>query len=91
MSDFDLKVLQRVSFWIEKKYNALDFELKFFRHVRCSKIFRIRKIAFWFILLRENNICCNFRAFFNKHDFDLKFSLQDGFSIAKNTMRQILT
>ena len=27
-TDFDLKVLQRVRFWIEKKYNASDFEMK---------------------------------------------------------------
>ena len=32
-SDFDLKVLQRVRFWIEKNYNALDFEIKIFRLV----------------------------------------------------------
>ena len=32
-SDFDLTVLQRVRIWM-KKYYALDFEFKIFRHVR---------------------------------------------------------
>ena len=32
-SDFDLKILQRVRFWIEK-YNATDFELKEIKRVR---------------------------------------------------------
>ena len=46
-----------------KKYNALDFELKIFRHVRFWKIVCIRKITFWFILLRENYIFGIFRTF----------------------------
>ena len=53
-SDFDLKVLQRVRFWIEKKYNALDFELKFFH---------IQKITYWFNLFRENDIFTFFLLF----------------------------
>ena len=46
-----------------KKHNALDFELKIFRHVRFWKIFRIQKITFWFILLRANDIICIYRGF----------------------------
>ncbi len=39
---------------------------------------------FWFSLLRENDIFCNFRAFlFKKHDFVLKFSLRVIFRIEK--------
>ena len=67
------KILQRVRFWlknlqfvrisIEKKYDAVDFELNFFRHVSFWKYVRVQKNTFWFILLRENDITRNFRAF----------------------------
>ena len=74
-----------------KKDNALDFELKFFRHVRFWKNFRIQNAwTFWFILLRENDIFCIFGAFLKKHDFVLKFSLPVRFWLQKNTTRQIL-
>ena len=33
-SVFDIEVLQRVGFWIEKKYSVLDFRINFFRLVR---------------------------------------------------------
>ena len=36
VSDFELKKIQRVRFWIEKKYNATDLEIKSFRLVRFS-------------------------------------------------------
>ena len=62
-TDFELKVLQRVRFWLEKKYNALDFELKFLRHFKFEKVFAFEKKTFWFILLRENGILGNFRVF----------------------------
>ena len=71
--DFELNLSQRVRFWTEvfttrqildwKKYNALDFELKIFRHVRFSKTFASKKTTFWFFSLRENDIFCIFRVF----------------------------
>ena len=91
LSDFELKFSQRVRFWFEvfatpqildwQKYNALDFELEVFRDVRFWKMFASKKITFWFFLLRENDIFCIFRAFFKKHDFQLKFSVGDRFWI----------
>ena len=65
-----------------KKYNALDCELKIFQHVRFWKIVCIKKIRFWFNLLRENERICIFGAFIkrmilnwsfqNALDFDIK-------------------
>ena len=41
-----------------------------------EKNFRIQKITFWFILLRENEFFLHFSCFFKKHDFELQISLR---------------
>ena len=104
-SDFGKKNSKRVRFWFKsftkrqildwKKYNALDFELKIFGHVRFWKNVCIQKIRFWFILLRENDIFCIFGAFLKSiflnwkfqyaSDFDLRGLQRVRFEIEKNT------
>ena len=101
VSDFELKKIQRVRFWFKnfttprildwKKYNALDFELKFFRPLRFWTIVCIRKITFWFILLRDNDIFCICSCFFKKHDFVLKISLRVRLWHEKTTTHQTWT
>ena len=94
---FAKKHLLRVRFWIEKKTtrtilnlekdNALDLELKNFRHLTIWTNVCI-KTSFRNILLRENDMICIFGAFFEKRGFELKYSLRVRFCIKKT--RQIL-
>ena len=67
-----------------KKYNALDFELKLFPHVRFWKFVCIQKITFWFILLRENDIFRIFRAFLKSMILHWKFHYVLDFDLKKN-------
>ena len=77
-----------------KKYYALDFELKTFRHVRFWKNVCIQKITSSFILLRENDIFCILCAFSksmmlywnfqNFSEFELKKRNASDFDLKKN-------
>ena len=68
-----LKKSYKTSAFGWKKYNALDFELKIFQHVRFQKIVCIQKIRLWFNLLRENDLLCIFGAFLKSMIFNSKF------------------
>ena len=102
VSDFELKKIQRVRFWIWKittrqisnwnKYKALYFELNFFRHVRFWKNVCIQKnpVLFCEQFTPWTQHILHFSCIFKKHDFELKISLRVRFWIEKNTTRQIL-
>ena len=61
MSDFEIKILQRVRFW--KKTYLSKSELKKFQRLRFWRKICIQKITFWLTLLRINDNSCNFCAF----------------------------
>ena len=87
-------------FGLKKKNNALEFELKIFRHVTFRKNVCLQKITSWFFLLRENDIFCIFRAFLKSMILNIKFHWVSDFELKKIqrvrflnwffTMRQIL-
>ena len=93
LSDFELKISQRVRFWFEvcttrqiwdwKNCNALDFELEIFRHVRFWKMFASKRTTFWFILLSENDIVGTFRAFLKRMIFNWNFVYVTDFELKK--------
>ena len=61
-SDFDLKFLQRVRFWV-KKIQGVRFWIKHFSTCQILKSVCIQKKSRFGFLLRENDIFCIFRAF----------------------------
>ena len=86
-------LFQKARYWIEnfitcqnlnwKKYNALDFELKFFDMLDFEKNVCIQKITFWFFLLRENGIFRNFLAFSKSKLLNWKFHYVSEFELKK--------
>ena len=66
-----------------KTYNALDFELNVFRHIRYRKNVCIQKITFWFFLLHENDIFCIFRASLKRIILNWKFHYMSDFELKK--------
>ena len=68
---------------IYRFYNALDFGSKVFRHVRFWKTFRIQKIKFWFILLRENDIFYIFCTFLKSMVLNWKYNYVSDFELKK--------
>ena len=92
-SDFETNFSQRVRFLFKsftarqildlRKHNALDFEYKTFRHVRFWKNFCIRKTTFGFILFRENDMFCFFRAFSKSMFLNWKFHYVPDFDLKK--------
>ena len=55
-----------------------------------EKMFRLQKITFWFILLRDNDIFCIYRGFLKSKILYWKFHYMSDFELKKNTTRQIL-
>ena len=71
-SNFELKFLKSIKFWIEKNFNALCFEIKIFRHVRFWKKVCNQIITFWFILIHEDAMYCNSCAVLKSTIFNWK-------------------
>ena len=65
MSVFDLKVLQRVRFWVEK-IQRVRFSNKIFSTCQILKNWLHSKVTFWFILLRDSDIFFTFLMLFLK-------------------------
>ena len=92
MLDFKLRVLQLVSFQIDKNttrqilnwklFDALGFELKVFRLVRFWKKFAFEESRFGSIYSLRTTYFA-FLYFFKKHDIEVKFLQCVMFSIEK--------